>query len=87
MVQKKNEKLLSADIARKVVDEFLSQASKRGFTKKRVLAAAVNLWTHLPLEIQAKLLDQSLEEESFVELVRQIADEQIQKALKQKSTS
>ncbi|MHC5184649.1 MAG: hypothetical protein ACYSPI_10295 [Planctomycetota bacterium] len=86
MVQKKTEKLLSADIDRKVVDNFLSQASKRGFTKKRVLAAAVELWTKLPLEIQAKLLDQSLESGSFTELVRQIADEQIQKALKKKTT-
>ena len=85
MVQKKSEKLLSADIDRKIVDEFLSQASKRGFTKKRVLAAAIRLWTHLPLEIQAQLLDQSIEEESFIHLVRQIADEQIQKALHKKS--
>jgi hypothetical protein len=43
------------------------------------------LWCALPLEIQAKLLDQSLEDESFVELVRQIADEQIRKALNKKS--
>ena len=55
-LESKNEKLLSADIDRKIVDEFLSQASKRGFTKKRVLAAAVKLWTNVPLEIQAKLL-------------------------------
>ena len=84
MVQKKNEKLLSADIDRRIVDKFLSQASKRGFTKKRVLAAAVKLWTELPLEIQAKLLDQSLDSESFVKMVRQIADEQIKMALKKK---
>ena len=84
-VQKKNEKLLSADVDRKIVDNFLSQASKRGFTKKRVLAAAVELWTKLPLEIQARLLDQSLDSGSFTDLVRQIADEQIQKALKKKS--
>lgn len=84
MVQKKNEKLLSADIDRPLVDAFLSQASQRGFTKKRVLAAAVKLWTNLPLEIQARLLDQSLEEESFTDLIRQIADEQIQKALQKK---
>ena len=72
MVQKKSEKLLSADIDRNVVDAFLSQASQRGFTKKRVLASAVKLWTNLPLEIQAKLLDQSLDDKSFIELVRQI---------------
>jgi hypothetical protein len=36
----------------------------------------------LPLEIQAKLLNQSLDGNSFIELVRQIVDEQIKKAEK-----
>ena len=85
MVRSKSEKLLSADIDRKVVDNFLTQASQRGFTKKRVLAAAVELWTKLPLEIQAKLLNQTTDNDTFTELVRQIADEQIQKALKKKT--
>ena len=85
MVRSENEKLLSADMDRKLVDDFLSQASQRGFTKKRVLAAAVKLWIQLPREVQATLLDQSLDEDSFIDLVRQIADEQIQKALKKKS--
>ncbi len=84
MVRAKSEKLLSADIDRKIVNTFLSQASKRGFTKKRVLAAAVKLWMELPLEIQAKLLDQSLDSGSFVSLVRHIADEQIKKSHKKK---
>lgn len=82
MVQKKNEKLLSADVDRKTVDKFLDQASSRGFTKKRVIAAAAKLWIELPLEIQAKLLNQSLDGNSFIELVRQIVDEQIKKAEK-----
>jgi hypothetical protein len=82
MVRAKNEKLLSADIECKTVDKFLSQASERGFTKKRVLAAAAKLWIELPLEIQAKLLNQSLDGNSFIDLVRQIADEQIKKAEK-----
>ena len=72
MAYKKNEKTLGADIDHRIVDDFLSQAKKRGFTKKRVLASAVKLWTNLPLEIQAKLLDQSLDDKSFIELVRQI---------------
>ena len=82
MVQKKNEKLLSADVDRKIVDKFLKQASERGFTKKRVVAASAKLWIELPLEVQAKLLNQSLDGKAFVELVRQIADEQIKKAQK-----
>jgi hypothetical protein len=80
MVQKKNEKLLSADIDCHIVDKFLSQASDRGFTKKRVLAAAVKLWTELPLEVQARLLTKDPDVDSLTELVRQIVDEQIKKA-------
>ena len=86
MVQKKNEKLLSADIDSKLVDKFLTQASKSGFTKKRVLAAAIKHWIELPLEIQAQLLNEDTDRNSFNDLVRQIADEQIQKALKNKTT-
>ena len=84
MVQKKNEKLLSADIDRKLVNEFLTQASKSGFTKKRVLAAAIKHWIELPLEVQARLLHEDSDSNSFDDLVRRIADEQIQKALKNK---
>ena len=81
MVQKKGEKLLSADIDCKIVDKFLGQASDRGFTKKRVLAAAAKLWTELPLEVQARLLDKSTAADSFADLVRRIVDEQIKKAV------
>jgi hypothetical protein len=81
MVQKKNEKLLSADIDCKIVDKFLSQASERGFTKKRALAAAVKLWTELPLEMQARLLSKDTNIDSFTELVRQVVDERIKKVV------
>jgi hypothetical protein len=82
MVRAKNEKLLSADIDCKTVDKFLDQASERGFTKKRVLAAAAKLWTELPLEVQARLLSKDTNINSFTELVRQIVDEQIKKGEK-----
>ena len=82
MVRAKNEKLLSGDVDSKIVDKFLKQVDSRGFKKKRALAAAVQLWMELPEEVQAKQLNQSLESNTFVELVRQIADEQIKKAVK-----
>jgi hypothetical protein len=81
MVRSKNEKLLSADIDCHIVDKFLGQAAERGFTKKRVLAAAAKLWTELPLEVQARLLDKSTSADSFTELLRKIVDEQIKKAV------
>jgi hypothetical protein len=77
MVQKEGEKLLSADIDCKTVDKFLSQASQRGFTKKRVLAAAVKLWTELPLEAQARLLSKDTDVYSFAELICQVIREQM----------
>jgi len=63
-----------ADIARC----FRSQAKERGQKVKTNLAAAAKLWTQLPEEIQARLLNQSLAGDTFIELVRQIADEQIE---------
>jgi len=80
MVRAENEKLLSADIDCHIVDKFLSQASDRGFTKKRVLAAAVKLWTELPLEVQARLLGKNTPDDAFADLVRRIDDGQIKKA-------
>jgi len=79
MDEKKTEKLLSADIDSDLADNFLSQADERGYRKKRALAAAIKLWIELPTEIQARLLDLSLDGSSFIELVRKIADEQIAK--------
>jgi hypothetical protein len=84
MMRLRNEKLLSADIDSKMVDKFLTQASERGFTKKRVLAAAIKLWTELPLEVQARLLSKDTAIDSFSDLVRHIVDEQVKKAAAEK---
>jgi hypothetical protein len=86
MAYNKGEKTLGADIDRTIVDEFLSQASSRGFTKKRVLAAAIRHWIELPLEVQASLLRDDGDRISFNDLVSQIVDEKIQKTLQKKST-
>ena len=85
MAYKKNEKTLGADIDRKLVDEFLTQSQKSGFTKKRVLAAAIRHWIEIPLEMQARLLRDGPDRISFDDLVSQIVDEKIQKALKKKA--
>ena len=65
-----------------LVGSFCEQVQNRGFKKKRALAAAVRLWSGLSEEIQAKLLNQALDRNVFVELVCQIADEQIKEAKK-----
>jgi hypothetical protein len=73
---------LASKVPAKVAETFRKQAQERGQKVKTNLAAAAQLWTQLPEEIQAKLLNQSLDGNSFIELVRQIVDEQIKKGEK-----
>lgn len=79
MAEKNYQKLLSADVDSDLVDLFLTQADKRGYKKKRALAAATKLWTGLPVEIQGKLINQALNASSFLTLVEGIVDERIEK--------
>lgn len=78
MVEKNFEKLLSADVDAGLADSFLNQADTRGYKKKRALASAIKLWTNLPEEIQARLLNQSLDADGLVTIVEQIVDERIE---------
>ncbi|MFH1370390.1 MAG: hypothetical protein ABII09_03780 [Planctomycetota bacterium] len=83
---KKIEKLLSAHVDAELCDRFLQQAATRCIVKKRALAAAVKLWSELPAEIQARLLDRSIEESAFVELVHHVVDERIKLQMPQKQS-
>ena len=85
MAYKKNEKTLGADIPLKLFEAFNKQRTERCQVKKEAVRAMVQLWLQLPQEIQSKFLDQTTDNDTFTELVRQIADEQIQKALKKKT--
>ena len=76
---------LASKVPAKIADAFRKQAQERGQKVKTNLAAAAKLWIQLPEEAQAKLLNQSLDGNTLVELVRQIADEQIKKSLKKKT--
>ena len=84
MAYRDNERTLGVDIPVELFDEFNSQRKKRGQVKKEAVRAMVKLWVQLPEEIQAKLLNQSLDGKSFISLVRQIANEQVKKSLKKK---
>ena len=85
MAYKDNERTLAADIPVKLFEEFNSQRKKRCQVKKEAVRAMVKLWVQLPEEVQAKLLNQSLDGKSFISLVSHIADERIKKALKKKT--
>lgn len=78
MVKCNDEKTLSADIKISVLDDFLSQTRSRGFTKKRCVEAAIRLWTDLPVEVQAKILDGSMDTPALFELVQKVVDERIE---------
>ena len=85
MAYKKNEKTLGVDIPSKQFEAFNKQRTERAQVKKEAVRAMVQLWLQLPHEVQSKLINQTTDNDTFTELVRQIADEQIQKALKKKT--
>ena len=84
MAYNDNERTLSADIPAELFEEFNTQRKKQGQVKKEAVRAMVKLWVQLPEEVQAKLLNQSLDGKSFTRLVSHIADERIKKALRKK---
>jgi hypothetical protein len=86
MAYKENEKTLSSDIPMKLFEAFNKQRTQRGQVKKEAVRAMVQLWLQIPQEVQSKLMNQTTDSGSFTKLVRQIADEQIHKALKKKTS-
>jgi hypothetical protein len=69
---------LSVDINSQVFNEFQKQWKARGQVRNRAVQAAIKFWIELPIELQAKLLDDSLDGSSFIAVVQQIADERIE---------
>lgn len=78
MAYKKTETTLTGDIPTSLHETFGKQVEERSQVKKLAIAAAIRLWTELPLEIQAKLLNQSMSGSAFIDLVQQIVDERIE---------
>jgi hypothetical protein len=86
MAYREDERTMGVDLPVKLFDEFNKQRKKRGQVKKDAVRTMVKLWVQLPEEVQAKLLNQSLDGKTFINLVRQIADEQITKRQKKKTS-
>ena len=82
MAYKKNEKTMGADIPTKLFEAFNKQRTERAQVKKEAVRAMVQLWLQLPQEVQAKFLNQTTDDVTFTDLVSQIVDKKIQKALK-----
>jgi hypothetical protein len=77
MSDKKSSRKFIAEIYSETADIFQKQVSERGTKQKAAISAAMRLWAELPVEIQARLLDQSLNGSAFIELVNQVIDERI----------
>ena len=77
MAYKSDEQTLAGDIPAKLFEDFEKQRSERGQVKKAAIVAAIRLWLGLPRDVQARLIDQSLEDSAFIELVQRIVDEHI----------
>jgi len=71
------EKQLIAQVSVELTEKFKSQLDQRKQTQKYAIASAIRLWTELPVDLQAHLLDESLDADSFIEIVRAIVDERM----------
>jgi len=69
---------LAGKVPTAIAKKFRSQARQRGQKVKKNLAAAAKLWVELPETMQARLLNQSLDANSFIEIVQQIVEERIE---------
>lgn len=78
MPKQKPESQLIAHVEVELADAFRAQIDKRGHIQKRAMAAAIRLWVDLPVEVQAKLVSESLDSPSLVALVQQIVDDTIE---------
>lgn len=81
MMEKKYEEKganLASKVPASLAANFRRQAKERGQQVKYNLEAATRLWVSLPVEIQARLLDKSLSETAFIELINQVVDERIE---------
>lgn len=77
MAKMEGEKSFGADLPVSLCEEIDAQVDERNHKKKAVVASALRLWLSLPTEIQARLLNKSLSDDSFIELINQIVDERI----------
>jgi hypothetical protein len=82
MAYNKKDTTLGADIPTELSEAFDKQRKERMQVKKGAMIAAIKLWVSLPAAIQARLMDQTLSEIAFVELVEEIVDNRIKKLTK-----
>jgi hypothetical protein len=86
MAYKKTEKTLAGDIPIELFDVFDKQTMERKQPKKAAISSAIKLWTELPSEIQAQILEQSFDIKSVL-LLYIVAEPELKDGLKKIITS
>ncbi|HRT85879.1 MAG TPA: hypothetical protein P5296_04645 [Anaerohalosphaeraceae bacterium] len=77
MAKLPGEKSFGAELPISLAERFAEQCDAMDCKKKTAIRAAIKLWVELPADVRVKLLDQSLDGATFVELVQRIVDERI----------
>ncbi len=75
-------KYIGGPIPSDLKDKIDAQVEECGWKIGRVVVGMAKLWAGLPLSIQARLVNQSLDSESFIDLVQQIVDQRIEEGRK-----
>jgi hypothetical protein len=77
--------LIQGSVPKDLKKLFNQQVQGQGFIIGRVVESMTRLWTELPADIQSKLYGRQVDGPALINLVRQIADEQIQADRKAKT--
>lgn len=72
MAYKETERTLAADLPEEICVRFEQQRKERGQVKKASILAAIKLWLDLPLDLQGRLLDESMSGDAFLQTVEEI---------------
>lgn len=75
-------KYIGGPIPADLKDKIDAQVEEYGWKIGRVVIGMAKLWAELPPLVQARLLNQSLDSDSFIELVQQIVDQRIEEGRK-----
>jgi hypothetical protein len=72
--EEKKVKQLNADMEPRLFDMFEAQRKNRGLVKKSAVSAAIRLWISLPSDVQVRLMDATVPEDAYQEIVMDLID-------------
>ena len=75
-------KYIGGPIPSDLKDKIDEQVEECGWKIGRVVVGMAKLWAGLPPSMQAQLVNQSMDSDSFIELIQQIVDQRIEEGRK-----